>query len=111
MLPLLVLVLAADPSIADLTAAAEKGDPAAQTALSFRYRDGKGVPRDNAAALKWARLAADQGHPAGLDAVGWHYYRGLGVKQNFDVSAGYFRSAAKKGNAFGQQNLARGQGL
>ena len=106
MLPLLVLVLAADPSIADLTAAAEKGDPAAQTALSFRYRDGKGVPRDNAAALKWARLAADQGHPAGLDAVGWHYYRGLGVKQNFDVSAGYFRSAAKKGNAFGQQNLA-----
>jgi hypothetical protein len=104
-LPLLFLALAADPSVADLTADAEKGDPAAQTALSFRYRDGQGVTRDYAAALKWAHLAADKGHPAALDAVGWHFYRGLGVPQNFDVSAGYFRAAAKKGNPFGQQNL------
>lgn len=105
MLPFLMLVLAADPSIAELTVSAEKGDPAAQTALSFLYRDGKGVPRDNAAALKWAHLAADKGDPAGLDAVGCHFFRGLGVPQNFDVSAGYFRAAAKKGNPFGQLNL------
>lgn len=106
---------APEPSLADLTARAEAGNVEAQLALSFRLRDGRGVNRDYAEALRWARKAADAGDAAGLDAVGFHYLRGWGVPQNYDVAVGYFRSAARAGNLFALSNLGEcyfsGQGV
>ena len=61
----------------DLTAKARKGDAAAQLALAVRYRDGKGVTKDNAEAMRWAHLAADKGDAAALDFVGWMFFRVL----------------------------------
>ena len=83
-------------AMTDLTAKAEKGDTGAQLALAVRYRDGKGVAKDYAEAMRWAHLAADKGDAAAMDFVGWMFFRGTGVKHNPTLAAAYFKSAADK---------------
>ena len=39
---------------------AERGDAEAQYNLGVMYRNGQGVPHDDAEAVKWYRLAAEQ---------------------------------------------------
>jgi len=41
---------------------AERGDPIAQYNLGIMFLQGKGVTKDNAAAVKWLKKAADQGN-------------------------------------------------
>ena len=48
--------------VARLRAAAERGDPDGRNGLGVRYRDGRGVARDDAEAVRWFRKAAEQGH-------------------------------------------------
>ena len=75
----------------------ETGDaPPTQELLAkaYQYRDGKGVTRDYAEAMRWARRAADRGDANALDFVGSMFFRGLGVKRNPEVAAGYFRAGA-----------------
>jgi hypothetical protein len=50
------------PPTRDLIAKAVEGDIAAQLSLAYSYRDGKGVTRDYAEAMRWAHLAADRGN-------------------------------------------------
>ena len=83
----------------DLLDRANKGDVRAQLALAYTYRDGTGVPRDYAEAMRWGRRAADRGDPAAMDFVGWMFFEGLGVRRNPEVAAGYFRAAAGKSAA------------
>jgi TPR repeat protein len=78
----------------DLTASAESGDPAAQVALAIRYRDGKGVAKDNALAMQWAHRAADRGDSAAMDFVGHAYLRGAIVERRPEIAFGYFKAAA-----------------
>lgn len=80
----------------ELLEKAKTGDVAAQLELAVRYRDGKGVARDHAEALRWAHMAADRGDLTARDFVGWMYFHGLGVRRNTDIAAGYFKSAAAK---------------
>lgn len=40
---------------------ADQGNASAQARIGQMYREGSGVPRDYAEALKWFRKAADQG--------------------------------------------------
>jgi TPR repeat protein len=94
------------PSTQTLIEQATHGDAAAQVSLAVRYRDGKGVERDYAQAMRWAHMAADQGDPAALDFVGYMYFRGVGVKHNADVAVGYFKAAADK-FAAGAWNLGQ----
>lgn len=84
---------------ADLLDRANAGDVRAQLALAYAYRDGAGVPRDYAEALRWGRRAADRGDAAAQDFVGWMFFDGLGVRRNPEVAAGYFRAAAGKSAA------------
>ncbi len=42
-----------------MKARAAQGDIAAQLSLAYCYRDGKGVKKDCAEAMRWAHLAAD----------------------------------------------------
>jgi len=81
---------------AELIEKASHGDRASQLSLAVRYRDGKGVDRDYAQAMRWGHVAADQGDPAAIDFVGYMYFRGVGVEQNADIAAGYFKAAAKR---------------
>lgn len=46
-------------SIAELKAAAEKGDPEAQLELGKAFEYGRGVPRDYVEAEKWYKRAAE----------------------------------------------------
>lgn len=79
-----------------VTARAEGGDAKAQLDLAIRYRDGKGVGKDQARAMQWAHRAADQGSTDAMDFVGFAYLRGADVKRNPVVAFGYFKAAAEK---------------
>ena len=72
------------------------GDVKAQLNLAVRYRDGKGVAKDDALALQWAHRAADAGNAEAMDFVGFAYLRGSVVKRSPEIAFGYFKSAADK---------------
>lgn len=92
--------------IESLRQKAAQGDANAQTELAFRHRDGKGVPKDDREAMRWAHLAADQGDARALDFVGWMFFTGKGVRQDHRVAYGYFHAAAE-GSAQGAYNLGQ----
>ncbi|MEM7014864.1 MAG: tetratricopeptide repeat protein, partial [Verrucomicrobiota bacterium] len=85
---------------------AENGDHAAQLILAICFRDGKGVDRDNAEALRWGHLAADGGNAEAMDFVGYMFFAGRGVKPNHEIAAGYFK-ASSDSVAAGAWNLGR----
>jgi hypothetical protein len=89
-----------------LRAAAEQGDPAAQTQLGLRYRRGDGLPADAAQAVAWYQRAAEQQFADAQAYLGFMYMTGRGVKRDDDAAARYARLAAEQGNTTGQFNLA-----
>lgn len=108
--PLLALTICLSPfimSIAPLSAAesaeleslrrqASDGDAKAQLDLAICLRDGKGVAKDDAEAMKWAHLAVDHGNADAMDFVGFAYLRGAVVKRSPEIAFGYFKAAADK---------------
>jgi TPR repeat protein len=84
------------PEISELTAKAERGEAASQLALAVRLRDGKGVTKDDAAAMQWAHRAADAGNAEAMDFVGFAYLRGSVVKRQPEIAFAYFKAAAGK---------------
>ena len=64
-----------------------------------QYRDGQGVPKNYAEALKWFRLAADQGNAFAQTNLGMMYYAGLGVPQDYVGAHMWFSlSGAQEGH-------------
>jgi TPR repeat protein len=82
------------PDLTTLTEKAGSGEAAAQLELACRYRDGKGTPKDDAEAMKWAHRAADRGYADAMDFVGAAYLRGAVVERSPEVAFGYFKAAA-----------------
>lgn len=95
-----------DASLKDLIAKARQGDTRSQLALAYRYRDGQGVKRDYAEAMRWAHPVADRGDADAQDFVGWMFFEGLGVRRSPQIAAGYFKAAAGKSPA-GACNLGQ----
>ena len=62
--------------------AAEQGDADAQFNLGAAYREGDGVPKDAAEAVRWYRLAAEQGHAGAQGSLGVAYQNGEGVPRD-----------------------------
>ncbi len=60
----------------------EKGDAAAQFSLGFMYINGHGVPKNDAEAVKWYRLAAEQGNALAQLILGAMYEDGHGVPKD-----------------------------
>ena len=79
-----------------LRSQAAAGNANSQLALAIRYRDGKGIAKDNAEAMNWAHRAADRGHAEAMDFVGAAFLRGSAVERNPVVALGYFKAAAAK---------------
>ncbi len=100
--------LSADSSsdMESLLARARANDAQAQLDLAFRYRDGKGVVKSDAEAMKWAHLAADAGNAEAMDFIGFAYLRGAVVKRGPEIAFGYFKAAA---NASAQAAFNLGQ--
>ncbi len=77
-----------------LRSKATGGDVKAQLDLAIRYRDGTGVIKDDAEALRWAHRAADAGNAEAMDFVGFAYLRGAVIQRNPAIAFGYFKAAA-----------------
>ena len=92
--------------IPSLKALAEKGDGRAQGQLAVNYTYGKGVEKDYAKALAWAKKSAEQEIPSGMFILGRSYQWGNGVKVNFVESVKWYRKAAEQGYASAQYNVA-----
>ncbi len=85
--------LSAD-DFAEIQSRAVGGDAKAQLELAIRYRDGKGVAKDDAQAMQWAHKAADAGNADAMDFVGFAYLRGAVIKRNPAIAIAYFKAAA-----------------
>lgn len=84
------------PDLKAITARAEGGDAKAQLDLALRYRDGKGVAKDDAEGMKWAHRAADAGNADAMDFVGFAYLRGAIIRRNPAIAIAYFKTAAEQ---------------
>ena len=73
---------------------AQRGNAEAQTYLGYMYTNGRGVPQDYEAAVRWLRRAADQGNPTGQFLLGLLYDKGEGVKQDFPEAYFWLNLAA-----------------
>ena len=86
-------------------AAAEQGNAKAQTNLGITYLIGRGVPQDDAEAMRWFRQAAEQGHAKAQFNLGLMYATGRGVPQDDAEAVRWYRLAADQGDASAQFNL------
>ena len=94
-----VAVAAQSTEIEQLRLAAEQGYASAQTNLGFMYADGRGVPKDDAKAVKWFRLAAEQGHAQAQYNLGFMYADGRGVLKDRILAHIWFNIAGANGHA------------
>jgi len=75
---------------------ADRGDAKAQYNLGVIHANGKGVPRNYDAAVKWYRKAAEFGHAGAQFGLGSCYFLGRGVPENH-VTAYMWLLLAKSG--------------
>jgi len=68
---------AQNPSADYWRARAEAGEAIAQYNLGVLYAVGRGVPQDDAEAVRWYRLAAEQGDADAQNNLGFMYANGL----------------------------------
>ncbi len=73
---------------------AEQGNAKAQYNLGFMYRNGQGVPQDDAEAVKWYRKAAEQGNAKAQNDLGFMYSKGKGVPQDYVQAHMWYNLAA-----------------
>jgi TPR repeat protein len=76
---------------------AQRGDASAQYNLGVMHAEGRGVPRDDAAAVRWYRKAADQGDVDAQRSLGLMYATGRGVPRD-DVEAWRWLRKANRPN-------------
>ena len=63
------------------------------------YQKGKGVPQDDAEAVKWYHKAAEQGDADAQNNLGVMYRNGKGVPQDDAEAVKWYRKAAEQGHA------------
>ena len=82
--------------LADIVAAANRGDPAAQNQLGVKYAQGEnGLTRDDVKAVEWYRKAANQGLPKAQTNLGDMYFFGRGglTQSYLDALSWYLKAA------------------
>ena len=79
---LAVMGLSAQDNLDTVRQAAEQGYAYAQNNLGVMYANGRGVPKDDAEAVRWFRLAAEQGDAAAQYNLGLMYANGEGVPKD-----------------------------
>jgi len=90
--------------IAILKKKAAAGDANAQGSLGYAFTVGRGVPQDNAEAVKWYRLAAAQGLAIAQFNLGSMYAKGTGVPKDNAEAVKWYRLAAAQGDADAVKN-------
>ena len=92
------------PDLEALRALAEQGDADAQYGLGLMYANGRGVPEDDAEAVRWWRLAAEQGHARAQYNLGYMYRNGDGVPRDNVLAYMWWNLAAAQGHESAQNN-------
>jgi len=93
-------------SLAQVRAAAEKGDVQAQYNLGEMYQNGEGMAlNDDAQAVFWYRKAAGQGDATARYYLGMMYYQGKGVAQDYTQAIFWWRKEAEQGDGAAQYAL------
>jgi len=107
--------LSGDGRLAAVRAAAQHGIVEAQTIFGQMLLDGKFLPRDPEAALRWFTSAAGGRHAEAMNMAGRCHELGWGTPAAPDIAASWYRQAAELGYTWGQYNLAnlllRGRGV
>ena len=93
------------PSLGEIRAHAEQGDPEAQAILGLMYDAGVGVTEDDAQAVEWLRRAAVQGYALAWNHLGLMREFGNGVPEDHAQAAAWYREAAEQGFAPAQYHL------
>jgi TPR repeat protein len=84
---------------------AEQGNAKAQYKVGLMYDKGRGVPENDAEAVKWWRKAAEQGDADAQHNLGVMHNEGTGVPKNDVEAVKWFRKAAEQGYKWSQYNL------
>ena len=92
-------------AVQELQALAEKGDLRAMLVLGTTLRDGRGVPKDQAQAMKWLTKAANEGYSLASVQLGYIYERGLGETQQAEQAENWYLRAARQGDPSGLYSL------
>ncbi|HUD87495.1 MAG TPA: tetratricopeptide repeat protein, partial [Xanthobacteraceae bacterium] len=89
----------ASEGLADIIAAANRGDPAAQNELGIRYALGQdGLPHDDTKAIEWYRNSARQGYAAAETNLADMYFYGRGgLDQSYADALSWYLKAADQG--------------
>jgi hypothetical protein len=88
------------PPLEPLRVAAQQGDSSAQVALAKKYRDGDGVERDDAGAIRWLQQAARLGNADAQYELGNAYAEGRGVDRDpINAYACYVLAGANNNSA------------
>ena len=91
---LLRRVVGMEPNeMAALRMRANAGDARAQFNLGHAYRNGQGVPQDDAEAVLWYRKAAEEGHAGAQINLGNAYATGEGVPKDDTEAYKWFNLA------------------
>lgn len=90
-------------------AAAERGEPIAQSLLGYLYNRGRGVPLDPRAAQAWWWRAARAGVPAAMFNMGSNLASGRGAPSNPQLGYALMRAAYMRGLRF--PSMARAMAL
>lgn len=93
--------------LADLIAAANRGDPDAQNQLGLKYAQGDGLPRDDVKAVEWYRKSATQGFAKAETNLGDMYFYGRGgLDQNYVQALSWYLKASQQDFPDAQYRLA-----
>lgn len=86
---------------------ADGGFPFGEYHLAEMYRQGKGTPVDDVAAVEHYRKAASAGLPAALFYMGYMYEEGRGVEADLLQAQRYYLMAAEGGSPGGMVSIGR----
>jgi uncharacterized protein len=89
-------------ALKEFTPLAEQGLAEAQFSLGVMYREGQGVPQNNAQAVGWYQKAAERGYAKAQISLALMYSRGQGVPKDESIAADWLRKAAEQGDATAQ---------
>jgi TPR repeat protein len=92
------LALPRDAGLAELEAAAAKGDAGAALRLGERYEHAEGVSRDYGRALRLYCEAARDGEAQAAYNIGWMHLNGRGVDRDEDMAGAWLARAASAGH-------------
>lgn len=86
---------------------AVEGNADAQYLTGLMYWRGRGINRDDAAAMEWFAKAATQNHSEATNDLGEMYRDGEGVNKDAQRAFELFERAAENGSAAGQFNTGK----